>query len=160
MAGPAHRGACKSCAITVKEAELFTAVIAHKAAVQSKKRSQVDVRIETSSSLMPSATTSVVAKRSKGPDPVFGAASGFAQHDHDHGSTTTTLVRTMKYSGISVSGQIVVCGTFARALQTRKMTKTRKPMPSISSLPAGLLAGLPAGLLAGLPAGRTQYLSV
>ncbi len=68
--------ACKSSAITVKEAELFTAVIAHKTAVQSKKRSQVDVRLGTSSSLMASATTSVVAKRSKGPDPVFGAASG------------------------------------------------------------------------------------
>ena len=71
--------ACKSSAITVKEAELFAADIAHKAAVQSKKRSQAEVRLETSSTLMAVATTSVVAKRSRGPSPVFGAASGFAQ---------------------------------------------------------------------------------
>ncbi len=57
--------ACKSSAITLMEAALFTAVIADKAAVQSKKRLQVDVWLETSASLMPSAGTSGDAKRSK-----------------------------------------------------------------------------------------------
>ena len=71
--------ACKSSAITIKEAALFTAVIAHKAAVQTKKRAQAEVRVETTSALITSATASVAAKRSRGPDPVFGAMSGFAQ---------------------------------------------------------------------------------
>ena len=75
--------ACKSSAITVKEAALFTAVIAHKAAVQSKKRGQAEVRVETTSAIMNSATTSVVAKRPRGLEPVFGATSGFAQQDDD-----------------------------------------------------------------------------
>ena len=74
---------CKSSAITVKEAALFTAVIAHKAAVQSKKRGQAEVRVETTSAIMNSATTSVVAKRPRGLEPVFGATSGFAQQDDD-----------------------------------------------------------------------------
>ena len=44
--------ACKSSAITIKEAALFTAVIAHKAAVQSKKRGHAEVPVETTSAIM------------------------------------------------------------------------------------------------------------
>ena len=102
--------ACKLSAITVKEAALFTAVIAHTPAVQSKKRSQAEVRLETSSTLMAGATTSVVAKRSRGPAPVFGAASGFAQQilpellvlqDDDH--LTSHIANFVLASGLEFS---------------------------------------------------------
>ena len=69
---------CPSNSMTIEETELFTAVVAYKAAVLTKKRSQQAMRDETSEGLI-AAATSLVSKKSRGSEPVFGTTSGLVQ---------------------------------------------------------------------------------
>ena len=84
---------CPSNSMTIEETELFTAVVAYKAAVLTKKRSQQGMRDETSEGLI-AAATSLVWKKSRGPDPVFGTTSGLVQQSLRHLANGGKLTRS------------------------------------------------------------------
>jgi hypothetical protein len=70
---------CTSSSISSAEAALFKAVVAEKTASSLKKRQQVEVREEVSAGL--TSTMSQIAKKPRGPAPVFGSGKTMTQQN-------------------------------------------------------------------------------
>ena len=70
---------CTSSSMSSAEAALFKAVVAEKTASSLKKRQQVEVREEVSAGL--TSTMSQIAKKPRGPAPVFGSGKTMTQQN-------------------------------------------------------------------------------